>query len=154
METSVIIGNIVNKYRQINGLSITTLAELANSTRPYISDIERGKKTPSFDMFEKILNVLGMTIQDLFVCETFEWPPEMERLIQNAKQLHPDILKSINNMVENINSNYRMVNTDIRGIDTNYVVDLDKKPEGLSKEEELEAQNLIHRLKELEAKKR
>jgi transcriptional regulator with XRE-family HTH domain len=148
------VGIKIKEYRQLKDMTITALAELIGTTRPYLSDIERGKKTPSLDMLEKIAVALGTSAEDLLVSETSELPPQLKRLMHNAKQLHPDILENINNMVENININYRMVNTDIDGIETEYVVDLDVKPQGLTKEEELEAQKLIHRLKELESKEK
>jgi transcriptional regulator with XRE-family HTH domain len=146
------VGIKIKEYRQIKKLTITALAESIGATRPYISDIERGKKTPSFDMLEKISLALGINIQDLLIPEASDIPPELKRLLQNAQQLHPDVLENLNSMVENINNNYKLIETTINGIITSYCVDLNIKPHGLTKEEELEAQKLIHRLKELEAK--
>lgn len=146
------VGIKIKEYRQLKNLTITALAKLIGASRPYLSDIERGKRTPSFNMLEKISVSLGTSSQELLASETSNLPPELRRLIQNAKQLHPDVLENINNMVENINTNYKVVKANINGINTEYVVDLNIKPKGLTTDEELEAQRLIHRLRELESK--
>lgn len=139
------VGIKIKEYRQLKNLTITALAKLIGASRPYLSDIERGKRTPSFNMLEKISVSLGTSSQELLASETSNLPPELRRLIQNAKQLHPDVL-------ENINTNYKVVKANINGINTEYVVDLNIKPKGLTTDEELEAQRLIHRLRELESK--
>lgn len=54
------------KYRMSKGYSQTDLAKLLNIDRTYINQIERGKKTPSLALLERIADVLGKNLKDFF----------------------------------------------------------------------------------------
>jgi len=140
------VGSNIRKYRKDKNMTITKLAELVGSKREYLSTIENGKKAPSFTMIEKIATALEVEINDLISTETESLSPELNKLMNNAKNLHPSVLESLNKMLENMNNNYKLIEKDDK---TKYIIDIDKKPLGLSKEEEEEAYQLITRLKEL-----
>jgi transcriptional regulator with XRE-family HTH domain len=143
------IGSKITEYRNIRGLTITALAEKIGTTRSYISDIEHGKRTPSFEMTSKIAEALNISTDELFISNNDDLTPTLKKLIDNAKQLPEPVIDGLNNMLESLNKNYMLVNKTINGIDTDYIVDLNKNPNGLSEEDERTAQMLIHRLKEL-----
>lgn len=143
------IGSKITEYRNMRGLTITALAEKIGTTRSYISDIERNKRKPSFEMTSKIAEALSISTDELFISNNDDLTPTMKKLIDNAKQLPEPIIDGLNSMLETLNRNYMLVNKTINGIDTNYVVDLNINPNGLSEEDEQTAQSLIHRLKEL-----
>lgn len=56
----------IKYYRFKKKLSQEQLGELADLTDKYISDIERGKTTPSFDTVEKISQALELDPIELF----------------------------------------------------------------------------------------
>lgn len=137
------VGSNIRKFRKEKNMTITKLAELVGSKREYLSSIENGKKTPSFTMIEKIASVLEVEINDLTSNDN-KISPEITKLINNAKKLHPALLLNLNLMLESLSDNYKLVEKDEN---TKYIVDLNKKPNGLTKNEEVEAQELINKLK-------
>jgi transcriptional regulator with XRE-family HTH domain len=56
---------VLRKVRTDKGLSQEELADLAGLHRTYISQIERGLKSPSLRSLEKIANGLGITLSEL-----------------------------------------------------------------------------------------
>lgn len=56
---------VLRKVRIENGLSQEELADLAGLHRTYISQIERGLKSPSLRSLEQIANGLGVTLSEL-----------------------------------------------------------------------------------------
>ena len=59
------IGARVRHHRKQNGLSQEELAEQAETSRVYISNIERGECTPSLEMVLNIANALNVSADDL-----------------------------------------------------------------------------------------
>ncbi|GIM29862.1 hypothetical protein CPJCM30710_25280 [Clostridium polyendosporum] len=145
------IGKRISEFRKLNKLTGVELAKRVGITREYLSHLEKGSKTPSFETLQNICSELGITLSDFFKEDT-EVSPQLKELINNAKDLHPDLLNNINDMISTLKKNYKMVKTTIEGKNIEYVVDLNVKPNGLTKEEELEAYQLLQRLKELEGK--
>ncbi|GEA14780.1 transcriptional regulator [Moorella sp. E308F] len=60
--------NRIAEFRQKIGLSQTQLAKEAKITRPYLSDIERGIKSPTVDVAKRLCQVLGTNFEILFCC--------------------------------------------------------------------------------------
>lgn len=61
----VSIGARVRHHRKQSGLSQEELAEQAETSRVYISNIERGECAPSLEMIIKIANALNVSADDL-----------------------------------------------------------------------------------------
>ena len=57
--------DVLRKIRIENELSQEELADLAGLHRTYISQIERGLKSPSLRSLEQIANGLGVTLSEL-----------------------------------------------------------------------------------------
>jgi transcriptional regulator with XRE-family HTH domain len=57
--------HVLRKVRTDKGLSQEELADLAGLHRTYISQIERGLKSPSLRSLEQIANGLGVTLSEL-----------------------------------------------------------------------------------------
>lgn len=51
--------NRIRTLRRAQGLTQTQLAKLVGVAQPYINEIERGKKTPSVDVLERLCDSLG-----------------------------------------------------------------------------------------------
>ena len=65
MMDCVSIGARVRHNRKQSGLSQEELAEQAETSRVYISNIERGECAPSLEMIIKIANALNVSADDL-----------------------------------------------------------------------------------------
>jgi len=59
------IGDRVRQARKAAGHSQEQLAERVKVNRSYLSLIENGKSSPTFDFLEKIADGLGMRLEDL-----------------------------------------------------------------------------------------
>lgn len=53
-------GELIRNERKLKGLSISKLAELTEVSQPYLSQIENGKRNPSYDIIHKIKRVLDI----------------------------------------------------------------------------------------------
>ena len=60
MELHKLFGQNVRKARKTAGYSQEEFADLAQIARSYISDIERGKYSPSLTVVDRIAKVLGI----------------------------------------------------------------------------------------------
>lgn len=56
----------VKYYRTLAGLTQEKLSELTDISSDYLSEIERGKRTPSFKRIELIANALNIETYKLF----------------------------------------------------------------------------------------
>ena len=62
-----IFRNNLRFYRNEQGLTQEKLSELTGINTDYLSEIERGKKTPSFKRMELIANALNIEVYKLFM---------------------------------------------------------------------------------------
>lgn len=60
------LGKQIAQFRKAKGLTQEELAAKIESSRLYINHIERGRRTPSLDILEKIAKALKLQIRDLF----------------------------------------------------------------------------------------
>lgn len=58
--------NRLRAIRQCRGLTQARLAELAGLSRPFISELETGAKTPDFETLKTLADVLHVAIDDLY----------------------------------------------------------------------------------------
>ena len=56
----------VKYYRNLKGYTQEKLSEITGISSDYLSEIERGKKTPSFKRMELIADALGIELYKLF----------------------------------------------------------------------------------------
>lgn len=60
------IGENIKSLREKNGLTQEQLAEKLCVTRPFITQIERGTKTPSLPLGKAIADIFNCSIEELF----------------------------------------------------------------------------------------
>ena len=60
-----VIGNVFRRLRRERGITLRELAELAQVSVPYLSEIERGRKEPSSEILAAICRALGLELSDL-----------------------------------------------------------------------------------------
>lgn len=57
--------NPIRVWREHRGLTLQDLASTADISKPYLSEIETGKKEPSLDVLRKLADALGLMLDDL-----------------------------------------------------------------------------------------
>ncbi len=72
--TKDIFRNNVKHYRNLKGYTQEKLSEISGISSDYLSEIERGKRTPSFKRIELIANALDIEAYKLFKPITKEKP--------------------------------------------------------------------------------
>ncbi len=66
MKAREIVAWNVRRLRVLLGISSETLAALADVDRAYVSRIERAVANPTIDILERVAQVLGVEMADLF----------------------------------------------------------------------------------------
>jgi len=61
------VGEFIRSQRERAEMSIRKLAELANVSNPYLSQIERGLRNPSADILQQVANALRISVETLYV---------------------------------------------------------------------------------------
>ena len=73
--------------REKQGLSMNALARMSGVPQSSISEIEAGKRQPSFDSVQRICLALGVSLSDFFATEAPTIDPSLSRLLQAAEKL-------------------------------------------------------------------
>ena len=68
------LGQNIQKYRKLQGLTQEKLAEMISVDATSISSIERGKYFPSAENLTKLANTLKCNISDLFTFDSLNSP--------------------------------------------------------------------------------
>lgn len=61
------LGDYIREQRRQAELSVRKLADLANVSNPYLSQIERGLKRPSAEILQQIARALQVSSESLYV---------------------------------------------------------------------------------------
>ena len=61
------VGEFIRSQRERAEMSIRKLAELANVSNPYLSQIERGLRNPSADILQQVASALRISVETLYV---------------------------------------------------------------------------------------
>lgn len=61
------VGAFIRSQRERAEMSIRKLAELAEVSNPYLSQIERGLRRPSADVLQQVANALRISVETLYV---------------------------------------------------------------------------------------
>ncbi|HEY5664468.1 MAG TPA: helix-turn-helix domain-containing protein [Ilumatobacter sp.] len=86
------VGAFIRSQRERAEMSIRKLAELANVSNPYLSQIERGLRKPSADILQQVANALRISVETLYVRAGIL--PDLERpvvTVREAVELDPDL---------------------------------------------------------------
>ena len=104
------LGKKIQYYREAKSMTQEQLAEIVDVSQNFISSIERGKKTPSFDTFLDIVDALDVTANDLLE-DTIKngYKAKASRLSNFLEALSPEsrgqILAVVETMIENSKNN-------------------------------------------------
>lgn len=99
------VGEFIRSQRERAEMSIRKLAELANVSNPYLSQIERGLRNPSADILQQVANALRISVESLYVRagilpdhdRSFSTVPEA---IENDPDLTPEQKVALLNVYE------------------------------------------------------
>lgn len=105
------VGAFIRSQRERAEMSIRKLAELADMSNPYLSQIERGLRKPSADILQQVANALRISVETLYVRAGIL--PDHERptstvpeAIDNDSDLAPEQKLALLNVYESfVNSN-------------------------------------------------
>lgn len=61
------LGQFIREQRRQTRLSLRKLAELADVSNPYLSQIERGLRKPSADILQQIARALSISAESLYI---------------------------------------------------------------------------------------
>jgi transcriptional regulator with XRE-family HTH domain len=61
------LGEFIKSQREIARMSVRRLAELADVSNPYLSQIERGLRRPSADILQQLAKALKISVEALYV---------------------------------------------------------------------------------------
>ncbi len=61
------VGAFIRSQRERAEMSIRKLAELADISNPYLSQVERGLRKPSADILQQVANALRISVESLYV---------------------------------------------------------------------------------------
>ncbi|MBE6968948.1 MAG: cupin domain-containing protein [Ruminococcaceae bacterium] len=77
MESNVSVGQRIRHYRQLQGLTVKTLAERVGITASMLSQVERDLSNPSLKTLRTIAAELDIPLIRLFMAPTGEQPKDM-----------------------------------------------------------------------------
>lgn len=94
------LGEFIRQQRQTASMSVRRLAELAEVSNPYLSQIERGLRKPSAEILQQIAKALRISAEQLYVRAGILDPHDSEDLsvpdaIHRDPRLTPDQKRSM-----------------------------------------------------------
>jgi transcriptional regulator with XRE-family HTH domain len=95
------LGKNIKIFRARRGLSQADLAEKADISIPFLSNIERGIKYPQPDMLAKIADSLGVKVNELFIVN--QSAVESSDILSNLAE---DMTKDVNRAMTKIFKQY------------------------------------------------
>lgn len=96
------IGQIIKTNREQQNLSMNELARRAGVAQSGLSEIEAGKRQPTFDILERIVAAFNMTLVEFFSNDEPELPSYIRELINSLQHLTPDQADLLNQFIISI----------------------------------------------------
>jgi transcriptional regulator with XRE-family HTH domain len=97
------VGAFIRSQRERAEMSIRKLAELADVSNPYLSQIERGLRKPSADILQQVANALRISVETLYVRAGIL--PDEERgvsTVSEAIEHDPDLTREQKSALRNV----------------------------------------------------
>ena len=99
------VGAFIRSQRERAKMSVRRLAELADVSNPYLSQIERGLRKPSAEILQQVANALRISVETLYVRAGIL--PDQERTVSSVPDaidadphLSPDQKAALRNVYE------------------------------------------------------
>ncbi|MBO5137645.1 MAG: helix-turn-helix transcriptional regulator [Spirochaetaceae bacterium] len=97
-----ILGNNIRNLRKESGWTQEKLAEKAEISVPFMTQIELGRKTASLEVIEKIAKALGVSYERLFNTEKLETMDVKHKLQILEKDLVSTVANHIHTVFDNM----------------------------------------------------
>ncbi|MCB9231440.1 MAG: helix-turn-helix transcriptional regulator [Bacteroidia bacterium] len=91
------LGFSIKDIRNRRGLSQAALAQQCETTQEYISNLERGKQTPSKEMLDKISDVLNVPAEVIYLFSL-----DGENVPEDKKSLYESIVPQFKEALEEL----------------------------------------------------
>ena len=78
------VGSFIRHQRELAEMSVRRLAELADVSNPYLSQIERGLRKPSAEILQQVANALKISVETLYVKAGIL--PDIERSVSTVPE--------------------------------------------------------------------
>jgi transcriptional regulator with XRE-family HTH domain len=78
------VGAFIRQRREMAEMSVRRLAELADVSNPYLSQIERGLRKPSAEILQQVANALKISVETLYVKAGIL--PDIERSVSTVPE--------------------------------------------------------------------
>ena len=102
MNIKKLLGKRIREIRKLKQYTQEQVAELMNIETTSLSNIENGKYFPTAENIEKILKILNISAETLFLIEHNQSQEELENEITLLIKKHPDKLKDIYKIIKAI----------------------------------------------------
>ena len=99
-----VLGNNIRRLRKSQNLTQEQLAEKADISVPYMTQIELGQKQPTLETVEAIANALKIPFDGLFRTE----PTTNENINSSLKTFESNLIKSLTTSIHHQFSNLRI----------------------------------------------
>ena len=90
-ERLIELGEFIRSQREVARISVRRLAELADVSNPYLSQIERGLRKPSADILQQIAKALQISAESLYVRAGI-LDPDQDVVVSVVDAVHRDPL--------------------------------------------------------------
>lgn len=100
------IGKRIQELREAAGLSGRKLAGAAGIAPSFLSELENDLGNPTIGTVNKLCKALGITLADFFAPAgqgAEPLPPELRRLLEKARELTPEELGTVEQLLDMIN---------------------------------------------------
>lgn len=92
-EIKKLLGLRIREFRKAANMTQEQLAELVGIGTPNISYIETGKFSPSVETLEKLSEIFGVKVYELYMFEHFKTPDELKSELYSALDKDEKLLK-------------------------------------------------------------
>ncbi|NNE13159.1 MAG: helix-turn-helix transcriptional regulator [Ilumatobacter sp.] len=102
------VGSFIRAQRERAEISIRKLAELADVSNPYLSQIERGLRKPSADVLQQVANALRISVESLYVRAGIL--PDLDRSVSTVTEAiehDPDLTPEQKTALLNVYESFR-----------------------------------------------
>jgi len=94
------IGERLSAFRKKIGISQTEMSTRANLNRSYVTHIETGKSTPSFDFLSKLMQTYDLSLDWLLSGNGHMFAKDREDIFSNVSDEELQILSVLNKLNE------------------------------------------------------
>ncbi|MFZ5634684.1 MAG: helix-turn-helix domain-containing protein [Bacillota bacterium] len=108
------IGQKLKSVREQQNISMNALAKRADVSQSTLSRIESGQQMPTFDVLERLITALGLTLVEFFSDQAPELSPDIRQMLDVAQKLTPLQRKLVTSVMKEMAKNNQMNETDVQ----------------------------------------